>query len=203
MAFDSNAAETIAPVLAMIGQEGRIDPNWSCNMLEAVGDQILPDFYRHQRSFAGTGAEQVHWGLKLVGNSYASVEDFVHLAHGYAREESLNDALYWIGKALDHDPGNGEFHRFKASILERMEQFEGALLAARRARQLGADPVSINADIDRIDAKLLCQLKEASSSEDTEISLAASMKLLGMGRLTSRELIALIGRVVSVYAKKH
>jgi hypothetical protein len=203
MAFDHETAETIAPVLAMIGQESRLDPNWTCHMLEAVAGQVLPDFHRRQRNKATCNADRIRHGERVIANATPAIDDFVQLSHAYAAEECLIEASYRISKAIELQPDNGELRRFKASILERMARFEEALQAAIEARNLGADAESISFDVERIEARLVCHLTEVSSCLDTAVSLPASMKLLCMGRLTFPEFIKFIGKIVRAYANKN
>lgn len=203
MSFDQDTAAAITPVLAMVGQEARTDANWTCHMLEAVADQVLPDFHRRQRSLATSCTERIRYALKLAAQPYTETDDLVLLAHAFANDESLTDALFWISKALEREPNNGELHRFKASILERMGRFKESLQVAHNARLLGADPDFIGADIDRIEAKLVDHLKGCGSSKDAATALSASIELLGMRRLTFPEFSKLVGRVISAYAKRN
>jgi predicted O-linked N-acetylglucosamine transferase (SPINDLY family) len=202
MVFDQDTAETIAPLLGMIGQEARLDSQWTCQMLDAVAEQVLPVFHRQQREAATSHAECVHHGLKLALRPTAEIDDLMHLAHSYANDEKLFDALYWASKAIELHLEDGEFLRFKASILERMGRFEKALQTAHEAQLHGADLESISADIDRINARLISYLREASNCPDDESSLPASTKLLAMGQLTFPQFIKFIGKVVSAYAKR-
>lgn len=203
MAFDHDTAETIAPLLGMIGQEARLDSHWTCKMLEAVAEQVLPVFHRQQREAATSHAECVRHGLNLALRQTAEIDDVMHLAHSYANDEKLFDALYWASKAIELRPEDGEFLRFKASILERMGRFEKALQTAHEAQQHGADPESISADIDRVNARLISHLREASNCRDDESSLPASLKLLAIGQLKFPQFIKFIGKVVSAYAKRN
>jgi tetratricopeptide (TPR) repeat protein len=171
--------------------------------LEAMAEQLLPSIYRQRRSMAVCGAERIRIGMKLASSAEVDVDDLVQLAHACAAEEMLADALYWMGKAIELKPDQGEHLRFKASILERMGRFEGALQVANDARILGSDTESISFDAERIEAQLVCHLAEVSSCLDTAASLPASVKLLCMGRLTFPEFINLIGKIVRAYANKN
>lgn len=153
MAFDQETAEMLAPVLAMIGQESRLDPHWTCQMLEAVNEQVLPEFHRQQRDAAASDAERIRCGLKLTSGQASDIDDSVQLAHSYANDERLFDALCWVTKALELQPADGELLRFKASILERMGWLEPALQIAQEAARHDADPVLIAADIERISCR--------------------------------------------------
>jgi len=202
MTFDQETAETIAPVLAMIGQEARLDPRWTCHMLEAVNGQVLPGFHRQQRDTAASDAERIRCGMKLAAGPGASIDDLVQLAHSYASDEKLFDALYWVTKALGLEPGEGELLRFKASILERMGKFDQALRTAHEAKFNNADPECISSDIDRINKQRVALLREHSSSIDDATSLPAFAKLLGMGRLELHDLMKFVGKIIKSYAKR-
>jgi tetratricopeptide (TPR) repeat protein len=200
MKFSEETAETLAPVLAMIGQEARLDPHWTCHMLEAVNGQILPGFYRHQRDAAGSNAERIHYGLALASGSGSQIDDQVQLAHHCAAEDRLEDALYWIAKAIELDPEQGEYLRFKASILERMGNFEDALQTAHHARALGADPDCIASDIERIASRRRAELWEGTRSSDSAISLNAYSRLLAMKQLSLPNFLRFAGKLVKSYA---
>jgi len=127
--------------------------------------------------------------------------DPVKLAHAHAAEERLSDALYWITKALERQPDNGEFHRFKASILERMGLFEQALGAAQDAGLRGADSSAIAFDIERIGHRLVGSIEDNSASLDAAVSLPASARLLVMGRLPLGKTIRLLANVLMASLK--
>lgn len=161
MTFDQETAETIAPVLAMIGQEARLDPHWTCRMLEAVNARIMPAFHRGQRDAADSTADRIRHGEQLALGEAAQIDDLMQLAHACADEERLIEALHWVSKATELCPMEGEFLRFRASLLERLGAFEEALRVAHEARALGADPASIVSDIDRISARFNRHIEEA------------------------------------------
>jgi hypothetical protein len=131
----------------------------------------------------------------------AVIDDPVQAAHAHAAEERLSDALHWITKAIELRPGEGEFLRFKASILERMGSFEKALQTAYKAKSHGATPEAISSDINRIHERLISKLKESSRSEDTAKALLAYARLLEMRSLTFRELLKFIGGIIRSYAE--
>jgi hypothetical protein len=203
MAFDQEAAETIAPVLAMIGQEARLDPNWTCHMLEAVNGRVLPGFHRQQRDTAASDAERICYGLKLAVDPGAITDDLVQLAHFYASNEELVGALYWVTKSLETQPAQGELLRFKASILERLGLFEQALQSAHEAKSHGADLEPICADIDRINQLLSSYLQDSIRAKYKARSLPELADLLEVKSLRVSEFIKLIGKIIKIYAKRN
>ena len=203
MALDQETVETIAPVLAMIGQQVRLDSNWACHMIEAVGGQALPEFYRQQRDLAQDADQRIHYGLKLASSPSGRIDDKIHLAQAYADKELLVDSLYWIGKAIQSRPEAGEYLRFKASILERMGSFDEALLAAEKAELLGADAVAIRADIERIQGRWTLHLRQASRSPNLAKSLRSYVALLEKGKVRFRQIPTFLVRVIRLYARTH
>jgi len=198
MVFDGQTAETIAPVLAMIGQQARVDPNWTCTMIEAVACDVLPGFYRTKRESADGAGERAALDLKLVAMSCDRPEHMVRLAQSYSDAERLPDALYWIGKAVESEPEQGEYLRFKASILERMQMFKQAFEAAREASQRGADPDSIASDIERIENGWISHLRRNASSTDIRLSFGSYISLLEQGRLRPLEILAVLPRLAKL-----
>lgn len=196
MAFDQETAETIAPVLAMVGQQARVDPNWACTMIETVAGQVLPDFYASKRETTDSASERAALDLKLVLISSGRTSDLLRLAQTYSDAERLEDALYWIGRAIDARPDEGEYFRFKASILERMRAFEKALGCAREAQLLGADADAIRADIERIERGWVSYLRRSAKSEDLRQSVNAYAILLDHGWLRASEVPTAVYRLV-------
>lgn len=201
MEIPDETLDTVAPVLTMIGQQTRLDPAWACRMIEAVADEMLPRFYRHAREVAKTAAERIELDLKLALAPGDRTEDVVRLAHSHAEAEQLDDALYWVGKAIEARPGDGEFLRFKASILERKRLFEEALRVAREAGARGADPEAIQSDIARIESGWIAQLRDAARSSDRRVSLGAHLTLLQQGPVKIVDLAAILFQIVRLYAR--
>jgi hypothetical protein len=198
MAFDAETAHTLAPVLKMIGQEAHLDPAWTCGMLDAVVDDVLIDYYRNRRETAASAEERLAFGLKLVCGRQVQVDDIARLAHLFAEEEALSDAIYWIDKAIKISPENGELHRFKASIHERMGNFELALPAAFAARENGADSQAMSADIERIRQIEIASIRMNSRSKDPAASLAAFAELSDRGKLQTSDRLAFLVRAIKV-----
>ena len=201
MAFDNDMVETISPVLMLIGQQAKLDLNWTSHMLEAVAGQTLPELYRHQRDAATDNAARICYGEKLASSAGSEPDDLIQLAHTLATEERLPEALHWIGKALDLRPEECELLRFKASILERMGRFEEALQTAQEAQSLGADFEAISDDIDRIRGKLVAFLELSIQSPEREISLHAYAMLLSMRKLSFRNFIGYLMRASRHFLK--
>jgi tetratricopeptide (TPR) repeat protein len=198
MAFDQETAETLAPVLAMVGQQARVDSNWTCTMIEAIAGQVLPNFYNQKLETAETAAERAALDLKLALVSSGRTADLLHLAHAYADAEHLQDALFWIERAIEARPDEGEYLRFKASILERMRQFEQALRIANEAQRLGADPQAIHADIGRIEEGWVSHLRETANSENLQKSLTADLALLEHGWLPASQIPSVFYRLMKL-----
>jgi tetratricopeptide (TPR) repeat protein len=151
--------DDVDAMLTLIEQEARRDRDRTCQIIETVGAQLLPDFYRSKRDSADGHAGWIHYGVKFASSAGADIDDLVKLAHACAGEERLDEALQWIGKAIELHSEQGEYLRFKASILERMGRFEEALHAAHQAQALGAQPDAISADIDRINGQHVAHLE--------------------------------------------
>lgn len=121
-------------------------------------------------------------------------------ANTSAAEERLLDALYWITKAIEHHPEHGEYLRFKASILERMGRFDEALDVAKEAEARGADVQGIAADIERIDSRIIAELKAGTRSSEAAVSLASYSRLLAMNKLSFRDTMNFAGKLIKSYA---
>jgi tetratricopeptide (TPR) repeat protein len=114
--------------------------------------------------------------LAAVGQADRDV--LVQLAHACADADQLDDGLHWLRKAGELEQPDGEFLRFKASLLERSGRIDEALRTALEARQAGADLVAISCDIERLQgprntnivqaepwrARLTLRRREASAS---------------------------------------
>lgn len=201
MEFEEETIETVGPILRMIGQQARLDPAWAYGMVEATAGQILPQYYRQAKARAGTAAERIALDVKLALSSGARTEDVVRLAQTCADAEQLDDALYWIGRAIEAHPEEGEYLRFKASILERKGQFERALQIAQRAARLGAEPEAIHSDIIRIENNRLAQLEETARSPDPGTSLLGYLSLYQRRRIKTADLARIFLQIIRLCAQ--
>jgi tetratricopeptide (TPR) repeat protein len=188
--------DDVDAMLTLIEQEARRDRDRTCQIMETVGAQLLPDFYRSKRDSADGRAGWIHYGVKLASSAGVDIDDLVKLAHACAGEERLGEALHWIGKAIELHSEQGEYLRFKASILERMGRFEEALQVAHEAMALGADPDCIGTDIDRINAQHVLELWRNAASDNRATSLASYSQLLAMGKLSLRDVMKFARKLV-------
>jgi tetratricopeptide (TPR) repeat protein len=169
--------------------------------LDTTSGRVLPDFHRQQRDAAAVNGERIRRGLKLASRDEPSPEDLIDLAHAYAEDEKLWDALYWIGKAIEVHPDDGEILRFKASILERIGRFEEALQVAEEASRCGAHRASIASDLERISRGFIADLRKDARSENPARSLTSYAKLLQTKNLRLSDLIRFVGLTVASYAR--
>jgi len=75
----------------------------------------------------------------LAGNTQDDPKAIALLAHSYANQGKLTDALEWSEKALDTDKLNPGFHYLRATILQEQGQIERAITSLKGALYLEPD----------------------------------------------------------------
>lgn len=106
--------------------------------------------YRHSRDMLPDVQEAIEVGRDLVLLFQDDAEDMAALAQLFARAERLDEALYWIDRAIAVAEPNVEHYRFRASILERKGSFKWAYLAAAKGLELDPDNIQLAKDSRRI-----------------------------------------------------
>lgn len=91
---------------------------------------------------------------EIVSRLPNNTNEMLALTHLLARSERLHESLVWIDRAIALDSGAAEFHRLRASVLERMGRFKSALKAAATAFKLSKSQTEVLVDIRRIRKKV-------------------------------------------------
>ena len=122
--------------------------------------------------------QAIEAGLRLAHVETGRVEDWVALAHLLARAGRLDESLVWISRSVALAPDVAEYHRLRASLLERLERFEAALQAASRALELDPADSELLADVGRIGAIYSSLLrKERDSASDLRAAIDTGARL--------------------------
>jgi tetratricopeptide (TPR) repeat protein len=103
--------------------------------------------------------QAIEAGLSLADRETAQVEDWVAVAHLLARADRLDEALWWISRAVAVTPDVADHCRLHASVLERLKRFEEALRMASHALKLKPDDDKLAADVQRISSAYMSAMR--------------------------------------------
>lgn len=162
--------------------------NMAAEMLESLDAEITALWTRwierlrgerDGRFSAGDAQGALAIGQKLSRQAVSVREDILVLAHLFAHTGQLEDAKRLAESVPDRET-DGDLQRFRASIFERLGQFDEALIAARSAMNICVDGSAVKEDLERIFSKRRDQLAavRANASLDAQERLAAAMELI-------------------------
>lgn len=148
--FNKEYLEEQASVLSLVANSLVNNPTWSLKLLETISTRLLLPLYRAERDNAPNLSQGIAYAEMVVDKCNGEFEDLLMLAHMLSNANHVRDALYRIDKAIVMKPDDPACHRFRASILERMDQFWSAREAIRLAISLSADNADLVVDLNRI-----------------------------------------------------
>ena len=183
--------DPLEKILAILAGQADSHPDRALHTLDALNEDLLPQFHRRRFEDASTDSEKVAYGARLVANRKATGADLVALAHACARSERLTEALSWILRAIEIQPFDGELLRFQASVLERLGKIDDALLVAEAARNLECDIGAVSADIVRLQERQSAQVRKFMATASPADRLAGYAKLVWSRRASVEDLIFL------------
>lgn len=124
-----------------------------------------------------------------------NASDFAALAHLQALHGSVEVALTTVERAIALNQEDGESHRLRASLLERMGRFEEALASARKVIELLPDLAEGEVDLQRIISSRYEELTQLRDSHFPDaIALEAAYELDRIGGAEGKD-IALLAHI--------
>ncbi|MFZ4115671.1 MAG: hypothetical protein ACOYK6_02985 [Chthoniobacterales bacterium] len=156
--FTQEILEENVPILKLIADTLVRDPHYSIDLLDITARRLLLLKYRQERNNPKSVADALEKARGALWCSHHDTEDLLALAQLLANEERLEEAMGYLEKPLELFPDNGNYHRFKTSLLERQHRFKEALLSIKRTRQLLPEEEELRTDQKRIQERLLEQL---------------------------------------------
>ena len=177
--MDREYLEEYAPILSLIASRLSSDPDWALRLLEIVEPRLMLDMYRQRRDNADEATSAISAGLSVVRCNPDDATDKMALAHLFASAERLDEALDCVDEIICFDSSEYEYHRFRASILERMHRLYEAEVAIGQACALRPDDGSVEADRVRIAGAIESELvSHRDSSLDLPRAIQAALELV-------------------------
>ncbi|WP_081079176.1 tetratricopeptide repeat protein [Burkholderia territorii] len=171
--------EEYAPILSLIASRLSSDPDWALKLLEIVEPRLMLDMYRRRRDNADDAISAISAGLSVVRCNPDNAADKIALAHLFARAERLDEALDCVDEVIYSDPSEHEYHRLRASILERMHRLYEAEVAIGQACALRPDDSCVEADRARIAGAIEAGLvRDRDTGLDVPRAIQAAMELV-------------------------
>lgn len=155
--LDKEYLEEHAPVLALIATNLVSNPVWSLKLLDTTSRQLLLPMYRQERDTSTDMARAIEAGIEVAVRCPREIADLVALAHLLARVERLEESLNWIDQAIELRAGMADYHRLRASVLERLGRFKAAYFAAKKACFIDSKNPALANDVRRIRKKFIIQ----------------------------------------------
>lgn len=178
ISISPESMEPHVPVLNLVAGNLVKNPEWSIRLLESLARQLVVPLLRQERDGATELGEAIEAGLQLAHHEPEGVEDWVTLAHLFARAGRLKESLGWVDRALVVKPERADYHRLRASMLERLGRVEEALEVAAQALALKPDDPELAADLERTKAAYMNSLRQQRDrSPDLTSAIEAGLKL--------------------------
>ncbi|SFI17807.1 Flp pilus assembly protein TadD, contains TPR repeats [Collimonas sp. OK307] len=137
-------------------------------------EQRLLAALKQERSTAAEPNLALAAAVAIVDRCPDDPYEMAHLAQLMAKADAQEMSLNWIEQAIIFKDDEVEFHRLRASLLERMGRMRAAEVSVLRAIELAPDDSALQQDSDRIKHGLVTILRQ---ERDAHIDLDRAIEM--------------------------
>jgi tetratricopeptide (TPR) repeat protein len=171
--------DAMSPVLRLVSSRLTNHPQWAVPLLEVLAGQLAVPILRRARDSSNDPPTAIRAAISIAQHARADVEDWIAVSHFLATDGRLSESLSWANRVLQHQPHVASHHRLKASLLERLDQFEEALAAVSSAIELDPENPDLIVDEERMSASHVQAMRRVRDDGATklEVAIDEGMKL--------------------------
>jgi tetratricopeptide (TPR) repeat protein len=133
------------------------NPEWALKLLDTTTRKLLLLWLRQERDGKADLSRAIEAGQEVVKRCPNELDNTVALSQLLARGDRLEESLKRIDQAIELKAGVADYHRLRASLVERMGRYKTAYQATTSARRLDPTNLDLVKDARRTPKKILIQ----------------------------------------------